>query len=143
MASVAFPYAATCSDLVQAMRIFWRSPQLISRRTRIPLRLQQSNRDVLEGDDSMRLHLVALACEIIVLVRLMDQELPATAGESVAQEIRASCLEHRSAVEQLLSASDPTQQDSRSDLHVAIAAMYKRLANVRRLRERANTRRRP
>ena len=136
MASLAFPCAATCRDLAHAMRVFWRSPQLISRRTQIPLRLQLSHRDTADGDDSVRLHMVALACEILVLVRLIEQELPANTVEPFAQEIRASCWEHRSAAERLLSVTGAAPQASVRELPEAIVGAYKRLGDVRRLRDR-------
>jgi hypothetical protein len=118
------------------MRIFWGSPELISRKARVSIWLQQGWRDADDGDAAVRLHLVSLACEILVLVRLIEQELPASSSASDAQEIRTDCCEHRSAAEQVLSKSPVTQEHSLKDLCAAMDATYMRLENVRRLRDR-------
>jgi hypothetical protein len=134
--SVALRHAAPGTDLVQAMRIFWASPELIYRRARVSVWLQQGWRDVDNGDDAVRLHLVSLACEILVLVRLIEQELPASAPESDTQEIRMGCCEHRIAAEQVLSESPTTKEHSLKDLCAAMDVTHRRLENVRRLRDR-------
>jgi hypothetical protein len=134
--SVALNHPGPGNDLVRAMRIFWASPELISRRVRVSIWLQQGWRDVDNGDDAVRLHLVSLASEILVLVRLIEQELPASARESDAQEIRTGCCEHRSAAEQVLSASPLAQEHSLKELCAAIDVTHWRLENVRRLRDR-------
>jgi hypothetical protein len=141
--SVVLRHAAPGSDLVQAMRVFWASPELISRRARVSVWLQQGWRDVDNGDDAVRLHLVSLACEILVLVRLIEQELPASAPESDTQEIRRRCCEHRSAAEQVLSASPKTQEYSLKDLCAAIDVTHARMLSVRRLRDRVTALRPP
>jgi hypothetical protein len=133
--SVAWRHAAH-GDLVQAMRIFWAAPELISRRARVSVWLQQGWRDVDNGDEAVRLHLVSLACEIMALVGLIERELPASAIESETQEIRRGCCEHRIAAEQVLSASPTTKEHSLKDLCAAIDVTHRRLQNVRRLRDR-------
>jgi hypothetical protein len=134
--SVALTHAAPGSDLVRAMHIFWASPDLISRRARVSVWLQQAWRDADNGDDAVRLHLVSLACEILVLVRLIEQELPASAPESDIQEIRMGCCEHRIAAELVLSAGPRTQEHSLKELCTAIDVTHARTVSVRRLRDR-------
>jgi hypothetical protein len=125
------------------MRIFWGSPELISRRARVSVWLQQGWHGVDTGDEAVRLHLVSLACEILVLVRLIEQELPASAPESDTQEIRMGCSEHRSAAEQVLSASYRTQEHSLKDLCAAIDVTHARMLSVRGLRDRVTALRPP
>jgi hypothetical protein len=134
--SAALTHAAGGGDLVQAMRVFWASPELISRRARVSIWLQQGWRDADNGNAAARLHLVSLACEILVLVRLIQQELPASSAASDAEELRTDCCEHRSAAEQVLLASPRTQEHSLKDLCAAIDVTFTRLENVRRLRDR-------
>ena len=57
-----------------------------------------------EAYETARVHLVALACEIAVLVALIDQELARISEEPGVEDIRQSCREHRSAADQLLGA---------------------------------------
>jgi hypothetical protein len=143
MASVAIRRAASGSALQEAMRIFWGSPELISRRGRASAWLQQGWEDAVDGEQGARLHLVALACEIAVLARLTEQELPACAAESEAQEVRRRCCDHRCAAERLLSAGGEAHQQSLTRLCAAIDLTQMRLVNVRRLRERVTAMRPP
>jgi hypothetical protein len=141
--SVALGHAAPGSHLVQAMRVFWPSPELVSRRARVSVWLQQGWRDADNGDDAVRLQLVSLACEILVLVRLIEQELPASAPESDTQEIRILCCEHRIAAELVLSASPRTQEHSLKELCTAIDVTHARMVSVRLLRDRVTALRPP
>lgn len=118
------------------MRRFWLSLKPIAGKARLPAWRTPQERGVVNGQEAVRLHLVALACEILVLVRLIEQELPDAVGEADAREIRMSCCQHRSAAEQLLSGSASTEEHSLSDLFSDINVAYTHLVDVRRLRER-------
>jgi hypothetical protein len=89
-----------------------------------------------DGFETVRLHLVALACEIVVLVALIDQELNQVAGsEPGAREIRSDCLGHLCAAGGLLSASMTRKEYSLEDLWRATYVFHTRLQEVRHLRE--------
>jgi hypothetical protein len=89
-----------------------------------------------DGFETVRLHLVALDCEIVVLVALIDQELKQVAGsEPRAQEIRSDCLGHLCAAGGLLSASMTSKDYSLEDLWRATYVFHTRLQDVRHLRE--------
>jgi hypothetical protein len=72
VASVALRQATAGSDLARDMRCFWRSLKPITGRARVPAWLRPRQQDVVDGQEAVRLHLVALACEILVLVRGAD-----------------------------------------------------------------------
>jgi hypothetical protein len=136
VASVALRQATAGSDLARDMCRFWRSLKPIPGRALAPAWLTPRQRGVVDGQEAVRLHLVALACEILVLVRHIEQELPDAHSELEAQEIRISCCQPRSAAEQLLSGSANTEEHSLTDLFASINVAYTHLVDVRRLRER-------
>ena len=136
MASVALRHASSGSDLAQDMRRFWLSLKPLAGKARVPAWLTPRERGVVNGQEAERIHLVALASEILVLVRLIEQELPVTCSEPDAQEIRMGCCQHRIAAEELISGSASTEEHPLADLFAAINVAYTHLVDVRRLRER-------
>ena len=89
-----------------------------------------------DGFETVRLHLVALASEIVVLVALIDQELnQVQASPARAQEIRYDCLDHLCAASGLLTADMRGEGHSLEDLWRATYAFHARVQEVRHLRE--------
>jgi hypothetical protein len=85
--------------------------------------------------ETTRLHLVALACEIVVLTALIDQELACVSGEPGAAEIRQGSWQHCRAADLLLSGDASPEKPSLEDLRAAIDEFRTRVADVRHLRE--------
>jgi hypothetical protein len=85
----------------------------------------------MDGERGFGCDLVAMACEILVLVKLVEHELPVTCSEPQAREIRMGWRRYRSAAEQLLSDSASTQEHSLVKLCSAIDVGYTQLVNVR------------
>ena len=89
-----------------------------------------------DGFETVRLHLVALASEIVVLVALIDQELKQVqASEPRVLEIRSDCLDHLCAAASLLSAGMTSEHHSLEDLWRATYVFHTRVQDVRHLRE--------
>ena len=82
--------------------------------------------------ETSRVHLVALACEIVVLVALIDRELARISGSPGVEEISNHCREHRGAADRLLSAEPAVEAPSFEDLGRAIDEFCTRVADVRR-----------
>lgn len=89
-----------------------------------------------QAEETARLHLVALACEVAVVAALIDQELVLVAGQAEAEEIGGICSTHRSAADRVLSAETPSEAPSLQDLRSALEKFRTRVADVRDLRER-------
>jgi hypothetical protein len=135
MTSVAMGHAGA-GDLAEEMRRFWRSLRPIQGRAGLPAWLRPRQRDVVNGREPVRLRLVAVACEIQVLVSFIEQELPAGCREPEAREIRMGCRHYRSVAEKLISDSAITSEHSLLELCADIDVAYTELVNVRRLRDR-------
>jgi hypothetical protein len=78
---------------------------------------------------------VALACEIVVLAALIDQELACVSGEPGAEEIRQGSWQHCRAADVLLTVDSFPEEHSLEDLRGAIDEFRTRVADVRHLRE--------
>jgi hypothetical protein len=92
-----------------------------------------ARKDADESYELLRVHLVALASEIVVVAALIDQEL-ARAFEVEAQEIRRECCQHRAAAEDVLYADRVPEELSLAALRSAVNVFHGRLAHVRHLR---------
>jgi hypothetical protein len=85
--------------------------------------------------ETARLHLVALACETVVLAALIERELAGLSGEPGAEEIRRGSWQHCGAADLLLSADASREETSLEDLCGAIDEFRTRVADMRDLRE--------
>ena len=87
------------------------------------------------GSEFVRLHLVALACEIVVVARLIEQELIGVRESDDTEEIRKGCREHRSAAERVLAADAGRGQQSLADLCAVMKVLPTRVEDMRQLRD--------
>jgi hypothetical protein len=100
------------------------------------VRRRRTGKQAADGHETVRLHLVALASEIVVLVALIDQELKHAQGsEPRAQEIRHDCLGHLHAAGSLLSTGMTSEDYALEDLWRATYVFHARVQDVRHLRE--------
>jgi hypothetical protein len=83
----------------------------------------------------VRLHVVALACEIAVLADLMEPDLAVLHGDPVAQDIRQGCLEHRRAAESVLAREASSADVALEALCRMAHAFRTRVVDMRDLRE--------
>jgi hypothetical protein len=83
----------------------------------------------------VRLHLVALACEIVVVARLIEQELIGVRQSDDTEEIRRGCREHCSAAERVLASDAGTGQQSLAELSAVMRVLPTRLEDIRHLRD--------
>jgi hypothetical protein len=90
-----------------------------------------------DGYELLRVHLVALATEIVVLAALIDHELAPVYEQPEAQEIRRDCCQHRAAAEDLLYIDVIPGELSPAAMRSAINVFHGRLAHVRHLRNYA------
>ena len=95
-----------------------------------------TQRSTAEDREATRVELVALACEVVVLTSLMDDELKRVSGYLGADEIWLSCWEHRCSALQLLAADVGRADLEAQDLPPLIAAMRTRVQDVQYLRGR-------
>jgi hypothetical protein len=87
------------------------------------------------GSEFVRLHLVALACEIVVVARLIDQELIGVRQSDDTEEIRKGCREHCSAAERVLAADAEGEQQSLADWSAVMKVLPTRVEDIRHLRD--------
>jgi hypothetical protein len=87
------------------------------------------------GSEFVRLHLVALACEIVVVARLIEQELIGLHQSDDTEEIRKGCREHRSVAERVLAADAESEQQSLADLSAVMKVLPTRVEDIRHLRD--------
>jgi hypothetical protein len=87
------------------------------------------------GSEFVRLHLVALACEIVVVAQLIEQELAGVPQDDDTEEIRKGCREHRSAAERVLAADAGSGQQSLADLCSVMKVLPTRVEDIRHLRD--------
>jgi hypothetical protein len=87
------------------------------------------------GSEFVRLHLVAIACEIVVVARLIEQELIGVRQSDDTEEIRKGCREHRSAAERVLAVDAEREVQSLADLSAVMRVLPTRLEDIRHLRD--------
>lgn len=94
------------------------------------------NRNANDEDEDARLHLVALACEVVVLAALIEQDLVFADGRADADEIRHACAQHRSAADlQLLLQPGPREDHALAAQSAKINVFNTRLEDLRQLRD--------
>jgi hypothetical protein len=86
--------------------------------------------------EATRIELVALACEVVVLTSLMDEDLKLISGHAGGDEIRLSCWDHRSASLDILSAGGIGEHADEKARLATFRAMRTRLQDVQYLRGR-------
>jgi hypothetical protein len=100
------------------------------------MKARLAGRQPADGFETVRLHLVALASEIVVLVALIEHELKhVEVIEPRAQGIRVDCLDHLCAAGSLVSAGMTSQDYAVEDLWRATYVFHTRLQEVRHLRQ--------
>jgi hypothetical protein len=87
------------------------------------------------GSEFVRLHLVAMACEIVVVARLIEQELNGVRQGDYTEEIRKGCREHCSAAERVLAADAGRGQQSLAELCAVMKVLPTRVEDMRHLRD--------
>jgi hypothetical protein len=94
-----------------------------------------SDKPPARGSEFVRLHLVAMACEIVVVARLIEQELIGLRESDDTEEIRKGCREHRSVAESVLAADFGNRQQSLADLCAVMRVLPTRVEDMRHLRD--------
>lgn len=88
--------------------------------------------------ESMRVRLVALACEVAVVAARIDEDLAAAGRRVRARELKDVCWEHRRIALELLSPTTSFEELSDAGLRNALDAFRERAHEVARLRRRAD-----
>jgi hypothetical protein len=82
-----------------------------------------------------RIQVVALACELSVLARFLEEDLAQAVGDSAVQELRGPCSEHRRVADELLASGSCGEPPSLASWTQAATAFRARLGEMQELRE--------
>jgi hypothetical protein len=88
--------------------------------------------------EAQRLELVGLACEIAVVAGHIDEDLAPVQGDAAAQDLRASCSEHRRVAQELLAPETLFEALSPESLLQALDAFRARQREIVRLRSQVD-----
>jgi hypothetical protein len=137
MVSVGSPSSGVFQELGRAVRdVLGLSENFRSGRARGLGSRSRQERNVNEDYEDVRLHMVALACEVVVLVALIEQDLVHAIDHTDADEIKHACAQHRIAADRLLGSQlEPGEERSLADLCAEINEFYTRLEDLSQLRD--------